>query len=365
MITMVISFLVALAVSFAATPLVRKLALHYQVTDNPHERKVHEEPVPRMGGIAIFLGFMAGYGTFVLLAPDWGMQIWNRFWGVYVGGTFILLIGIYDDIKGTNCYEKFIGQIISAAFVVYTGYRIMNITNPFGGAIELGIWSVPVTILWIVAITNAVNLIDGLDGLAAGVSVIVCFTLFLIAYNMGTPQAMNKNIMVLCLLLIGTTLGFLRSNFNPAVIFMGDTGSLVLGFVIACISIRGSYTAPTTVAITIPIIALGVPIIDTILAIFRRTSEGRHPFRADREHVHHKLLDMGFSHKTAVMIIYTITVLFCMVAILMTAVNSLTSGALLVLIVAVVFIGIRSLGYFELRVFKQEQKEHRLNHPQP
>jgi UDP-GlcNAc:undecaprenyl-phosphate GlcNAc-1-phosphate transferase len=206
-----------------------------------------------------------------------------------------------------------------------------------------------------VGITNAMNLIDGLDGLAAGLSIIVCFTLFLISYNMGAPHTMNLKVMLLTLILIGAITGFLKYNFNPAVIFMGDTGSLFLGFTIACISLEGSYTAPTTVAITVPIIALGVPIIDMILAIYRRTSQGRHPFRADREHVHHRLLEMGFSHKTAVMIIYFVTVLFCVVAILFTAVNSRTSAVLLVVIGAIVYIGVRRLGYFESKALRWRQ----------
>jgi UDP-GlcNAc:undecaprenyl-phosphate GlcNAc-1-phosphate transferase len=368
MIAIVIAFLTALLVSFVTTPLVKRLALRCGVCDIPHERKIHEEPIPRWGGIAIYLGFVAGVLMFAFLNPGWIMALCMRYWGVFIGGFFIFLIGIYDDKKGTNCYEKFIGQILAACFVVYSGtigfhlfgvetsnYRIETVTNPFGGPFQLGWLAVPVSILWIVIITNAINLIDGLDGLAAGVTIIVCFTLFLIAFNMGGHSITNQNIMVLSLILIGTLMGFLRYNFNPAVIFMGDSGSLFLGFTIACMSIRGSSTAPTTVAMTIPLIALGVPIIDTLLAVYRRTSEGRHPFRADREHVHHRLLDMGFSHKTAVMIIYSITVLFCIVALLLTAVNNRTSAALIVLVGAVVFMGIQSLGYVRLRLFRQRR----------
>ena len=344
-----LAFAAALLVSLVTTPLVRRLALRYELKDHPHERKVHDKSIPHLGGIAIFLGFLSGFAVFWYFDKPLAMLILNRFWGVFVGAFIIILLGIYDDIKGANFYQKFTGQILAAGFVVWSGYTITAITNPFGGQIMLGILAVPATILWIVSITNAINLLDGLDGLAAGVSIIVCFTLLLISYNTGSPNMMNVKVLVMTIILIGAIIGFLRYNFNPAVIFMGDTGSLFLGFTISCIALEGSYTAPTTVAILVPIIALGVPIIDMILAIYRRTRKGTHPFRADREHVHHKLLDLGMSHKNAVIVIYFITVLFCIIAILLTAANSRTSALLLLVIGAIVFIGVRRLGYFEAK----------------
>lgn len=346
MVIYVIAALAALLVSLFVTPLVRKFSLKYELQDVPHERKIHQGSIPHMGGIAIYLGFLAGFLVFWMLDAQSAEQILSKFWGVFVGSTIILILGMYDDIKGTNFYQKFLGQIVASSFVVYSGYEISVITNPFGPNLELGMFAIPLTMFWIIAITNAINLIDGLDGLAAGVSIIVCFTLLLISYNTGTPKTMNTRVLVLTIILIGAIVGFLKYNFNPAVIFMGDTGSLFLGFMIACIALEGSYTAPTTVAILVPIIALGVPIIDMMLAIYRRTSQGKHPFQADREHVHHKLIDSGLSHKRAVMLIYFITVLFCSVAILLTAANSKTTAMLLSVIGAIVYFGVNRLGYF-------------------
>jgi len=329
-------FGVALVFSLLITPFIWKLALRLQ------EPKTKERFVPELGGIAIFISFMMGLLIAILLSPESFTKLENKLIGLVLGGTTVLLVGVYDDIRGTTCYQKFLGQVFAALIAIYFGFKISMLNNPFGEPIRLGYLSIPLTLLWIVGISNAINLIDGLDGLAAGVSSVTGLTMFLIATYMG-----NVPVMFLTAILVGAILGFLKYNFNPAKIFMGDTGSLFLGFLLALFSIQGAYQTSTAVAILIPIIALGVPIVDTLYAIFRRARKGINPLKGDREHIHHRLLNLGLSQKQAVMLIYGVSMMFGIIAFLLTAANDEFTAVLLLIVGIIVFIGVRRLGYIE------------------
>jgi len=333
----------ALVFSLLITPFIWKFALKLQ------EPKTNERFVPELGGIAIFISFMVSLMIAIFLSPESFLKLENKLIGLVLGGTTVLLVGIYDDIRGTTCYQKFLGQILAAMIAIYFGFKISMINNPFGEPVNLGSFSIPITLIWIVGISNAINLIDGLDGLAAGVSSVTGLTMFLIATYMG-----NVPVMFLTAILVGSILGFLKYNFNPAKIFMGDTGSLFLGFLLALISIQGAYQASTAVAILIPIIALGVPIVDTLYAIFRRARKGVNPLKGDREHIHHRLLNLGLSHKQAVMLIYGVSMMFGIIAFLLTAANDEFTAVLLLIVGMIVYIGVRRLGYIEFTASPQQ-----------
>jgi UDP-GlcNAc:undecaprenyl-phosphate GlcNAc-1-phosphate transferase len=257
-------------------------------------RKVHNGAIPRLGGVGIYLAFYLPFLGFLFYhnrVSNFLFSDMRQFLGLLICSTIILGLGIYDDIKGANARKKLIVQTITAIILFSFGFEIRSVSNPFGGSIYLGWLSLPVTVFWLVGLSNAFNLIDGIDGLASGVAFFATSTLLAVALFLGNilPSLFTAA-------LAGATLGFLRYNFNPARIFMGDSGSLFLGFTIAAISIHGSAKAHAAVAILIPIVALGLPIIDTLLAMARRLYRGLPIPTADREHIHHKLIKHGFSH---------------------------------------------------------------------
>lgn len=297
-------FCFSFVISLATTPMVAKLALAIGATDIPNQRKVHHMIMPRLGGLSVYLGFMAS--SLFLLGEG------VRVAGVLLGGTVILCIGIADDIKSVSPIHKLLFQALAAGLVVSSGITINFVSNPFDGRLQLGILSVPLTIIWIIALTNAINLIDGLDGLASGVSLIALLTFALIAFQLN-----NITVLLLSLSLAGAVLGFLRHNFFPAKIFLGDSGSMFLGFMISVFAIIGWLKSVTVVTFIVPIVILGVPIIDTCFAILRRYLEHKPIFQADRQHIHHRLLNLGFSHRKTVLAIYCIALFFSASALLM------------------------------------------------
>ncbi len=319
------AFWIALATALLLTPAVKSLARRIGALDKPDPRKVHTEPMPRLGGLAIYAGFCLAVVTTL------GTQ--NRqLQGILVGGTLMLLLGAIDDFRPLRARVKFLGQILIAALVViYFGVRIEWLTNPFRGMVYLGKLGIPLTILWIVAVVNTINLSDGLDGLAAGVSSIAAATLFLIAWKAGQLQ-----VLVLTAALAGSTLGFLRYNFNPAKIFMGDSGSMSIGFILATIAVQGAMKSAATIAMAIPILALGLPIFDTSFAIVRRFLNGRPISEPDRGHLHHRLLEMGLSQRQAVMLMYLISVYLGFTAFVISVVDS-SSAALVLAAVGLTF----------------------------
>ena len=317
----VLAFLVALGVALLLTPAVIAFARRTGALDKPDARKVHVRPIPRIGGIGIYAAFMVSILvqlTFVDLTPEYMTSLI----GLMVGGTIIVAIGI-------------------AAAVVVIGFdvRIDVITDPLGDYIYLEFLAIPATIFWIVGLTNTVNLIDGLDGLAAGVSSIAALTIFLVAMEEGIPP-----VAMVTIALAGAAIGFLYYNFNPARIFMGDTGSMFLGFMLAGISVVGAVKSAATIALIVPILALGLPILDTTFAIVRRARNHRPIFKPDKGHLHHRLLAHGFSQKQAVLLMYVVSALFGLCALALTAVSIQAAALIILLVAAAVFVGARKLG---------------------
>jgi UDP-GlcNAc:undecaprenyl-phosphate/decaprenyl-phosphate GlcNAc-1-phosphate transferase len=288
--------------SILITPIVKKIAITIKAVDLPNKRKVHQNVMPRLGGVAIYTSFILGI---LIFAPDNEALL-----PILAGGTLIILLGMLDDLYQLKAGVKTIGQIIAALTVVLAGIQIEFISIPFGPRIEFGLWSIPITVFWIIAVTNAINLIDGLDGLAAGISSIALITISGMAIVSG-----NIFVAILGLLMLGSTLGFLVYNFYPAKIFLGDSGSYFLGFMISVLSIQGLFKNVAVFSIIVPVIILGVPIVDTISAIIRRKVLGRPISSPDKLHLHHCLLQLGYSHRQTVLILYAMSGLFSLAAI--------------------------------------------------
>ncbi|EGK62758.1 UDP-N-acetylglucosamine:undecaprenyl-P N-acetylglucosaminyl 1-P transferase [Centipeda periodontii DSM 2778] len=345
----VLAFMIALGMALILTPVVIAFARRTGALDKPDARKVHVRPIPRIGGIGIYAAFMVSILVqlvFVELTPEFMMSLI----GLMVGGTIIVAIGIIDDYCDLPAKVKLLGQIL-AAVVLVVGFdvRIDFITDPLGDFIYLELFAIPATIFWIVGLTNTVNLIDGLDGLAAGVSSIAAITIFLVAMEEGIPF-----VAMVTAALAGAAVGFLYYNFNPARIFMGDTGSMFLGFMLAGISVVGAVKSAATIALIVPILALGLPILDTTFAIVRRMRNHRPIFKPDKGHLHHRLLAHGFTQKQAVLLMYVVSALFGLCALALTAVSMQAAILIILIVAAVVFIGARKLGILQMDVPQQK-----------
>jgi UDP-GlcNAc:undecaprenyl-phosphate GlcNAc-1-phosphate transferase len=295
---------VAGVVALALTPVVRGVAMRLGLVDEPGGRKVHSGQIPRVGGVAILGGFAAAVVLQVAgeLSFGWRQALTGggpQIAGVLAGMALIFVVGLIDDVRGLNAGQKLVGQVLAASVLIATGLRIDFIGNPFGGLVVLGLLSVPVTALYVVAFTNVINLIDGLDGLAAGVSAIGAATMLVLALQ-GNQFAAAA----FAAALIGGCVGFLRYNFHPASIFMGDSGSMFLGFTLAAISLLGVMKSVAAIALLVPLLIIGVPIFDTASAIIRRVRHKRPIQEADRGHIHHRLLGRGFDQRQTVLIIY-------------------------------------------------------------
>mgnify|MGYP005835692823 CR=1 FL=1 len=303
----VITIVLAFMISFCATPIAKKIAFKLNAIDVPKdERRMHKKPIALMGGLAIIAGFCVAI-IYNIASPSEIFVPDRELAGLFVGILIILVSGIIDDIYHVKARVKLLFQVAAAiSAVVISDSRILRITNPFSetGMTELNMYiSYAVTILWIVSITNAVNLIDGLDGLAAGVSSICSLSLFFVSVLGLSPES-DAYTAIITGALAGATLGFLPFNFNPAKIFMGETGSAFLGFALSVISIQGTLKSYTAISIAIPILVLGIPLFDTAFAILRRILNGKSPMEADRGHLHHRLIDIGLSHKQSVIVMY-------------------------------------------------------------
>ena len=296
--------LLSFLTSLALVPLVRKISFHVNAIDIPDKRKVHLQPIPSMGGLAFFFSFLLGY---MLFAPKTDQML-----AILIGSFLIIIVGIIDDISPLRPLWKLLGQIVASLIVVIYGGITFSDMTMFGFSLKFGIFAIPLTVLFIVAIINAINLSDGLDGLAAGSSAIFFLSISIIAYIMNKLGGLD---VILCLIMLGATLGFLVFNFNPASIFMGDTGSMFLGFIISIVALLGFKTATIT-SLIIPILILFVPILDTLAAIIRRSLKGQSFSQADREHLHHQILDSTKSTKKTVLIMYLIDAAFASVSIL-------------------------------------------------
>ena len=309
------ALLTAAIVAFITTPVVRTLAFRVGAVDVPRDnRRMHNHPIPRMGGLAIFFGFILSALIFVPLdAPLRGMLL---------GAVIIVILGIFDDIYALPALPKLLVQIAAATVAVLMGNQIEVLSNPnifsSNPYWDLGFLSIPISVFWIVGITNAVNLIDGLDGLACGVSTISSMTMLVIALTVAEPD-----VALLMAALAGGCIGFLPYNLNPAKIFMGDTGSTFLGFILATVSIEGLFKSYAIISFAVPFLMLGLPIFDTCFAILRRVSHGQSPMAPDRGHIHHRLIDMGFSQKQAVATLYVISAILGLSAVVLTTIGVL------------------------------------------
>ncbi len=341
----------SIVVSYAATPWVKRVAYKVGAIDVPKDnRRMHKTPIPRLGGLAIYLAFLFS----VLIFGDIDRQMQ----GILLGTVMIVVLGVLDDIIALKALPKFLVQIAAAGVAVYHGCVIQFLSNPnvFSQAMpyfDLGWLSVPVTIIWIVDITNAVNFIDGLDGLACGVSAISTASLLVIAF-----LVQEWGICVILAALLGACIGFLPYNRNPASIFMGDTGATFLGFILACLSVQGLFKFYAIVSFAVPFLVLGIPIFDICFAFLRRIAKGQNPMVADRGHVHHRLIDMGFNQKQAVAICYLLTAILGLAAVVLTSSGELRALILIGAVLVVGYIG------FQL-IFQKphsEQKSQEENH---
>jgi UDP-GlcNAc:undecaprenyl-phosphate GlcNAc-1-phosphate transferase len=364
-----IYFFLSVSISLVLTPLIRLFAKKANIYDVPSERKIHRKPAPLLGGIPIFISLnltlFIGYLLNNVYIKEFLAEKWKP---LLLCQMIILALGIFDDIHKLQPRIKFLIQIFAGCLLLLFGIGIYVINNPFsGGLIHLGVWSIPITVFWVVGITNALNLIDGLDGLAAGASLIVCTALFGISFLFQ-----NIGMSFVFLILAGSILGFLRYNFFPAKIFLGDSGSLLLGFLLAVFSIQGSYKGPTLVAVLVPILALGFPIMETFLSMIRRFLKSIHMvdiphkngkfkalflngfsmFEADKDHVHHRLLKLGFSQRRAVLILYGLCAALCFFAFLIVTIKNINITFFMGAVVIAFVIGIRSLKYQEFKILE-------------
>lgn len=332
---------ISVAISAVLTPFVKKFAIKMKVIDIPKDnRRIHKKPIPLLGGLAIYFSFIL---TLILKSGS----LSRSEIGIIIGATIIVIGGFLDDKFDIRPWHKLLIQMASALSLVIYGIRIQLITNPISSSelyISIGILSIPLTIVWVVGITNALNLIDGLDGLAAGVAFISAVTIFIIALLNNRSEAA-----VLTVILSGAILGFLPYNFNPATIFMGDTGAQLLGFLLAAISIEGAIKSAAAFAIAVPILALGIPIYDILFAMIRRKLNGRPIMQADRGHLHHRLLDMGLTQRQAVIIMYLISAVLGSFAIIAMQVSTQRSYFLLAMVMVVLVIVAWKFGFFEHR----------------
>lgn len=327
-------------ISFALTPVAIKIAKKYGIVDIPKDkRKIHKEPMPRMGGVAIVISVFIGLTIYYLVTKDISsIAVDERFTGYLIGAFIISAMGLFDDIFNLRARYKFIFQLIAGTVLYYYGIRIVGIKIPFiyPEIIDFGFLSYPITMLWIIGVTNALNLIDGLDGLAAGISTISAIALLVIFITTSA----SLEAIVIAAVLAGATAGFLPYNFNPAKTFMGDVSSNFLGFTLAAISILGFAKGYTLLAIVAPILILGVPIFDTVFAMIRRLLAHKPMLQPDSGHVHHRLLKKGYSQKRAVLFLYSVTSILSILAVTIISIDLVKFIILMIAIVIFVIIGI-------------------------
>ena len=355
-------FAIALALSFVLTRYVRNTAMaHGWLAAPSFDRHVHKTPLPRLGGVAIFLAFLCSIALSALLKiwlhdPRIGFST-QSLPAILVPSLLVFLLGLYDDLRGAGPYLKFGAQALAASMLYFGGLRISDLPVVFGAHQFPWFIGLPLTILWVLAITNAFNLIDGLDGLAAGSALFSTLVVFVV-----TLLGNSWLVALLTIALAGAILGFLRFNFNPATIFLGDCGSLFVGFILSALALEGAQKAPTIVAVAIPVVSFGLPILETTLSVLRRIISGRPVFTADREHIHHKLLQRGLSHRQVVIVLYGVSALFGLLSLFLLWPTGSTLGLVLAVLGTGIWLGVQHLGYLEfgeLRRVAQRTMEQR------
>lgn len=336
------TFFIAFLVSLVLSRLVRDLGHRFNLTDASWGRKIHKGAIPRLGGLAVAPAFLLP--VYALLLWDNSLsEIWKEqtlyALALLVGSLGSVALGLWDDLGHVRARYKLLGQIAIAVTVYFLGIQIHVVKLPFIGNLEMGVFALPVTVFWILGFMNAINLIDGVDGLCSGVVFIGSATIFFVAMSGGAVM-----VMLFAAALAGAVLGFLRYNFNPATIFLGDSGSYFLGFVLAAASIMGAQKANVAVAIMAPLLAMGLPIMDTLSAITRRTLSGRPIFAPDRGHIHHRLLDKGYSTRRVVLTLYGLTTLLAFGGLIMVVGQKWEAGMALALAILVIFYLFRMTG---------------------
>ena len=342
-------FIMAACGSLALTPSVRWVCERYGWLDEPDDdRHAHHSPVPRLGGVAIFAGMLVALATLPLIRNLLTQSLSasrDQLFAVLVPATLALLFGIYDDFRGTNARFKFIAQALTGALFYAMGGRIESLSVPLVGTVALPMaLGCALTVLWTISITNAFNLIDGMDGLATGAALFASLVLLAVSLMLGHPV-----VTVMAVALCGALIGFLPYNFNPASIFLGDSGSLFIGFTLAALSVLGAQKASTAVAVAIPLIAFGLPVLDTGFTLVRRFISRRPIFDGDREHIHHKLLERGWSQRRVTLVLYGVCALFGILALLFVNTTEMRTTALLLFVIGVAAVCIvSSLRYHEV-----------------
>jgi UDP-GlcNAc:undecaprenyl-phosphate/decaprenyl-phosphate GlcNAc-1-phosphate transferase len=339
----------AAVVAGLLAPQMRRVGFAVGAVDRPGHRKVHDTDVSRLGGVAVWGSvacIVAAAASFGLLDGETFASVRVRWLPLACGAALLAAIGVVDDVRGLRARTKLLAQLAAAALVVAAGCVIREATNPITGAsLALGVLAIPVTIVWIMGVTNALNLIDGLDGLAAGVGLIVSGTLCLISLTVG-----RNDVALLTGVLAGALAGFLYFNFNPATIFLGDSGSLFLGFTLAVLSIESAHKGATAVLVLAPFLALGVPIMDTTLTVLRRLLVSASIMQPDRDHIHHRLIALGFSHRRAVLVLYVACLVLNVAAVFSVRAATRDTALVAVAVALVTFLGVRKLRYHELPV---------------
>jgi UDP-GlcNAc:undecaprenyl-phosphate/decaprenyl-phosphate GlcNAc-1-phosphate transferase len=354
--TYLLLFMLATGSSLALTPVVRRLCQRFDWLDEIRDlRRIHQSAVPRLGGIAVYLSVLIGLVPLLLLNNFFTASLREsnaHFLRIFVPATLTLLLGIFDDLRGLKALQKFAGLMLVAAVFYLMGGRIEALTIPFVGSIQLpAAVGFLITVVWIVGVANAFNLLDGMDGLAAGAAIFSSLVIMAISLMQGQPL-----VSAVTLVLTGALIGFLRYNFNPASIFLGDSGALLIGFLLAALSVEGSQKASTAVAIAIPLMAFGLPLVDTAFTLVRRFISRKPLFTGDREHIHHMLLERGWSQKRAVLVLYGVCAVFGLCTLLFVESSAHVTGVVLFVIGISVMLAVSHLRYHEIEEIKASVK---------
>ena len=349
---------IAFIISFTLTPIVKFFAIKFNVVDKPDfVRKFHTKPRALLGGLSVYIAFILTIAYCYFYIPSF-YKVFpvKNYNGLLISSFLILMLGFFDDMYNLGPFLKLFFQIIPAIILYFYDFKIDIITNPLTGeTLNLPDWiSFALTIVWIIALTNAINLIDGMDGLAAGITIIGCCTLFIIALNRGTEDIISA---ILTISLLGATSGFIKYNFPPATIFMGDTGSLFIGLILSAIGISGINKSTTAIALMVPIAAVGLPVYDTLFAILRRTRRGNKIFSADSEHIHHRLLKVGLSHRQTLLLLYGLSVYFGVIAYAFIKISNQMAVLLLVFFILSIFILATYLRKKEVKIYIRQKQE--------
>lgn len=352
-----ILFTMALFLALVLTPAVRRWAMAWGAIDLPDSRRrIHQRPTPRLGGLAIYLSFVVA----LLCVPLLGTLVsqgfrrnWTQVVALLAPATLVFLLGVYDDFRGANVAVKFSAQMVAVAILYLCGFQINSVSLPFGGSWEIPIMlSFPLTALWVVGITNAFNLIDGIDGLAAGASVFALLSLFVCSLSQDHPA-----ISLMSIVLVGAVMGFLRYNFNPATIFLGDSGSLFLGFMAAALSLASAQKGATIIAVAIPLVSFGLPVVEVGVSMARRFISGQSLFQSDHQHIHHMLLGRGLNQRQVSILLYGVCALFSLFGLMLLNPQRNTMALIFFVMGVGIMLGVQHLRYAEFDALKHKIKQ--------